>query len=77
MLQTLAANEFGDAHWAKFDPYTVALHPAGAVYGRHALRSSAIGALHRARIRESLLSISHKVTNAILAFEAANRCGSR
>jgi len=28
MLQMLAAKEFGDANWAKFDPYTVALsHP--------------------------------------------------
>src|SRR5204862_721513 len=28
MLQMLAAKEFGDANWARFDPYTVALsHP--------------------------------------------------
>ena len=32
MLQMLAAKEFGDANWAKFDPYTVGLsHPDAAL----------------------------------------------
>lgn len=40
MLQMLAAKEFDDANWAKFDPYTVALSHSDAVL---ALTNNTVG----------------------------------